>query len=257
MGCRVTIDHGGGWTTVYGHLQDPPNNQTCGGILIWSGHVTRFQKIGNIGGSGSGGGGDYNAHLHFTVKYNARVADPSGWEPNPQVFADPWANHTNGTTSYPMWMYSIRTTQALDPSSGGELASPTHKVIASVPPGFYSEQLMFNLSNEPVAEASATLVNTGNSFSLTAMDNAGNFVHQLNESITLQVHFNLTETLGIEPETLSIYTWNQDTNTWIALSTTIDWNSFTATAQVDHLSIFALLGRSENVIYLPLITREQ
>jgi len=41
LGCRVTIDHGGGWTTVYGHLRDPQNNNSCGGILT---RTSRNQK---------------------------------------------------------------------------------------------------------------------------------------------------------------------------------------------------------------------
>ena len=154
-----------------------------------------------------------------------------------------------------MWMYSIRTTQAFDPSSGGELASPTHEVLATIPPGFYTEQLIFNLSNESIAKAPAAFVNTGNSFSLTAMDSEGNFIHQLSGNITLQVTFNMTEIQGIDSDTLSIYTWNTDTNTWVALSTAIDFNSLTATAQVDHLSIFTLLGRSDNLIFLPLVIK--
>jgi murein DD-endopeptidase MepM/ murein hydrolase activator NlpD len=254
LGCRITIDHGNGWTTLYGHLKDSQTGHACDGILIKSGHVTRLQKIGIIAGSGSGGGGDAHAHLHFVVKNNNRKSDPSGWEPNPSVFPDPWAGHTNGTASYPMWMYSIRSTQAFDPGSGGQLASPTHQVLATIPPGFYTEQLMFNLSNEPVANATP-LVNTGHSFSLSAMDNSGQVVHQLNQEITLEVNFSLTDLTGINTDTLSIYYWNPDSNRWVPLQTNIDWDAYTATAQVDHLSIFALLGRTENVLFLPTVNR--
>lgn len=253
LGCRITIDHENEWTTVYAHLRDSQNNHTCDGILHRSGNITRFEQIGIIGGTGSGGGGPNNTHLHFVVKHNGIVADPSGWEPNPSVSPDPWAEHPNGTSSYPMWLYSIRTTQAFAPDSGGELTSPTHQVLVSIPANFYDEELIFNLSNESVANTASHLLNTGHSFSLTAQDNIGNFIHQLNEPLTIQIDFSLTELEGINTDTLSIYTWDEDKSSWMPLTTTIILTNYTATTQVDHLSIFALLGNSENVIYLPLV----
>lgn len=254
LGCRVTLDHGGGWTTGYAHLKDPLGDHSCNGILIKSGHVTRFQQIGVIGGTGSGGGGENNAHLHFTVKHNGIVVDPSGWEPSASVMADPWASHVSGTASYTTWRYSIRTTQALDPSSGGVLASPTHEVYAVIPAGFYTQQLLFNLSSVPVAGASATLASTGHSFSLTAVDGSGTVIHNLGATISLQVNFDAFEMTGIDRNTLAVYTWDATTSKWVPLPTVIDWNSWVATAQTDHLSLFALLGKPLHV-FLPLVIR--
>lgn len=251
-GCQIVVDHGDGWTTLYAHLRDSHNDHSCDGILRESGLVSRLDQIGIIGESGSGAEG---THLHFAVRHSGVVVDPSGWEPNPQVSPDPWADHPSGAASYPMWLYSIRTTQALDPSSGGQLASPTHEILATVPPGFYGDQLMFNLSSAPVAGTSAHLVNTGHSFSLTAMDDAGDLVHQLDAYLTLQVSFDMTDTQGIDPGTLSLYTWDQTMNTWLPIATTIDWEALAATAYVNHLSTFALMGKSQHIVFLPIVAR--
>lgn len=118
-------------------------------VEFWSGQgsVTRSQQIGKIGGTGSGGGGSDNTHLHFAVKHNGRAADPSGREPNRKCSQTRGQMTRTELLPYAMWMYSIRTTQALDPSSGGQLASPTDEVHATVPSGFYFEPLIFNLSN--------------------------------------------------------------------------------------------------------------
>jgi hypothetical protein len=252
LGCRVTIDHGGGWNTVYAHLQDISNNHECENISS-SGPVTNISRIGTIGGTGSGGGGPYNTHLHFVVLHNGIVVDPSGWEPNPLVSPDPWAQHPNGTASYPMWLYSVRTTMALDPSYGGQLTSPTHQILVDVPQNFYSDSLMFNLGSQPISQPSASLLNTSHSFSLTATDTTGNSVHQLDENLILHIDFSMTDVQGIKADSLSIYTWDENTDSWNIILTTIDWVSMTATALTSHLSLFALLGESENIIYLPII----
>lgn len=257
-GCRVTINHSGGWVTVYAHLFAPsPSGQNrCVGEngIRPSGHVTRLDQIGTIGATGSGSAG--TTHLHFIVKHNGIAVDPSGWEPNPQARPDPWALHSNGTESYPMWRFSLRTTLAFDPDSGGQMASPSHEINVAVPAGFYDEQLVFNLSSYPVNGLFGTLVNTGQSYSLTAVDLAGNSVHQMNEYLTLQINFTEDDLAGIEAESLSLYTWNQTTNEWEAVPTTINWEGLIATAEINHLSIFALMGRTENILFLPVVLGE-
>ena len=255
LGCRITIDHDNGWRTSYGHLQDNQNDHSCSGILIWSGHVTRFDQIGIIGGTGSGGGGEDNAHLHFTVKHNGIVVDPSGWEPNPETDPDPWAGHESGTESFAMWRHAIRTTLALDPALGGELNSPIHDVSINIPPDFYAEPLLFNLSNQPVAGSSALLVSTGHSFSLAAADGAGNSIEQLDKDFSVLIRFGQEDTTDILAETLQIYMWDESQNSWARIPTVIDWENRTATADARQLSVFALMGRLEDLIFLPLIKR--
>ena len=253
LGCQIIIDHGNNWTTLYAHLQDVNDNRSCDGILRWSGAVTSYEQIGIIGESGSGAEG---THLHFVVRHNNVVVDPSGWEPNAISHPDPWASHPNGAASYPMWLYSLRTTQAFDPGSGGLLTSPTHRVRAVVPAGFHTEQLTFNLSNMPVSGLFRELLSTGNSFSLTTADVAGNFVNQLDQPITLEVTFDITNTLEVNPDSIQLYFWDENIGQWSALATIVDWNSHTATAQVNHLSIFALMGETKNIVYLPMIRND-
>lgn len=256
LGCRITIDHGNGWTTVYAHLQDQNNNYSCSGILVWSGEVTRTRQIGRIGGTGSGGGGSQHAHLHFAVRRNGRVVDPSGWEPG-AAQTDPWANHPNGTASYNMWMYAIRTTQALDPSIGGQLTSPTHRVHVSVPSGFHSVPLYFNLSNQSVASTPGLLINTGHSFSLTALDGSGNRINRLQQMALVEVRFGQADVQGIDPSSLSLYRWDASLQQWRSTPTDIDWNTLTANAQIDEMAMYALLGQNQHRAFLPMVVANQ
>jgi murein DD-endopeptidase MepM/ murein hydrolase activator NlpD len=249
-GCQIVIDHGDNWSTRYAHLRDANNDHTCDGILQWSGEVTRLDQIGIIGESGSGAIG---THLHFAVEHNGVSVDPSGWEPDPAIRPDPWAEHPNGADSYTMWLYSLRSTQALDPTLGGTLASPTHETFAVVPPNFYSEQLMFNLSTLPAAGTSAGLVNTGHSFSLTAMDNAGSFIHELDANVILEVRFDSVEVGGIDEDSLSFYGYDPAIANWVPIPTIVDWPAQQATAQTDHLSSFALMGKPAHTVYMPIV----
>jgi len=253
LGCTITIDHGNNWKTRYARLLDTHNDHSCNGILIASGHVTNTQQIGIMGNTGSLES-ESNIFLHFEVMHNDIVVDPSGWEPIPLLFADPWANHVNGTDSYPMWKNAIRTTRAFASNYGGNLTSPTHVIQAHFPANFYDSSAIFNLSDIPAPVISSTLMQTGNSFSLSAMDLSGNFIHQLSQPATLTMTFNITDTKYIAPD-ISFYTWNPDSSSWEILLTTVDWNKRIATTQIDHLSIFALAGKPKVNICLPLIIK--
>jgi murein DD-endopeptidase MepM/ murein hydrolase activator NlpD len=66
-GRYVTLDHGGGLTTLYGHLSS---------VSIASGaSVQAGQEIGRVGSTGRSTG----AHLHFEVRWNGRPADPGSY----------------------------------------------------------------------------------------------------------------------------------------------------------------------------------
>lgn len=250
-GCQIIIDHGNGWTTTYAHLRDSHNNHSCDGILLASGQVNRFQQIGIIGESGSGADG---THLHFAVKNGSTVVDPSGWDPNPQEFPDPWTVQT-GVTSYPMWMHSIRTTRAISPQTGGNMASQYYDIVVNVPPNYYANELVFNLTEVTFVETSNQLVSAGHSFSLSAMDSAGNSVHQLDDALGIEVRFSTEELGEIQPNSLSLYVWEQASNDWNKIPTVVDLNTMTATAEVSHLSLFALMGSNPNLVFLPIVAK--
>ncbi|HMR48655.1 MAG TPA: M23 family metallopeptidase, partial [Arachnia sp.] len=61
-GNRVTIDHGGGWTTYYGHLSS---------ISVSKGaKIDAGAQIGIIGNTGTGNENNDGVHLHFDQRLN-------------------------------------------------------------------------------------------------------------------------------------------------------------------------------------------
>ena len=65
-GWVIVIDHGGGLTTVYGHMYHST-------VVVSQGEaVSKGQKIASIGNNGRSTG----PHLHFEVRMNGNSLDP-------------------------------------------------------------------------------------------------------------------------------------------------------------------------------------
>lgn len=68
-GLMVTIDHGGGWSTLYGHASS---------LLVTQGQeVAQGQEIAKVGMTGNATG----PHVHFEVIYNGRKLNPQTYLP--------------------------------------------------------------------------------------------------------------------------------------------------------------------------------
>ena len=70
-GRYVVIDHGDGFSTVYGH---------CSNLCVETGQqVSKGQQIANVGSTGNSTG----PHLHFEVRYNGEKQNPANYVSKP------------------------------------------------------------------------------------------------------------------------------------------------------------------------------
>jgi hypothetical protein len=59
-------------------------------------------------------------------------------------------------------------------------------------------------------------------------------------------------------DTLGLYSWDESANAWTqqGISSSVNVTENVVTAQVDHFSVFAMLGNT-NRVYLPLVLRKR
>ena len=89
-GCRITLDHGNGYKTMYGHID------RVNGICDFFVGVGDFVQAGTVLGDSGDTGNSTGPHLHFTVYHNSYPTDPFGWRGSEQ---DPLVDHSGETAS--------------------------------------------------------------------------------------------------------------------------------------------------------------
>jgi hypothetical protein len=133
------------------------------------------------------------------------------------------------------------------------MTDTTGNVQASIPPDAFSGQAIFELSPGPVAGSSSQLRSSGYSFwlrllewlpgggglqSATALQSTTQFT--LTKPITLTVTYTDTDVLHLDVTQLTLYCWDEDQGTWHPLTTTVDSDNHTVTAQAEDLGDFDL-----------------
>ena len=130
----VLIDHGGGWRTRYGRLRNGSVTVTPGQV------VTAGQKIGQVGGSGTGTPGDYFegcAWVRFAVTHDGEPVDPFAdaeafWQSPPPYAGDAagvWYMATVATDA-PLneWFERVQSRHVFHPGEVVKAFIPMHGV---------------------------------------------------------------------------------------------------------------------------------
>lgn len=243
-GNYVLIDHGNRYATFYAHLASV-NAQIEVGTII---NDPKAIPLGIMGGTGG-----WETHLHFGVYYDNNadgqwtdnipneVVDPYGWS---GTSADPW-----NIPSYYLWKYPIINKSSVG-SSGASLISPAGNKTAIIPPSILTTTLTILFGDvPPIAEPSAQLRSTGQSFLLQVLEwltgNSAQTKLQANitgfaQPVTVAVTYEVTETLHLDVNQLEIYRWNETNTTWITLPTTVDTNQKQAIAPTTEIGNFDL-----------------
>ncbi len=242
-GNQVWIRHDDGYATLYAHLKSVAISDGATITDIAS------QPLGIMGNTGNSQG----THLHFGVYYDLNgnqqwtdrvpneAVDPYGWF---GTGSDPWS-----VPSKYLWKYPLHRQQAVD-AVGATITSPSGTGSVTVPSGAVAAPVTLQLWDAPpVAEASAQLRSTGRSFWLRVLEwlstdqsirSISAKTTSFSEPVTLSASYKDVEFRHIDKSQLAFYRWNESSNTWAAIPTTVDTNKYQVSAQTIEAGRFDL-----------------
>jgi len=259
-GNMILIDHGNGYQTRYMHLQKDGLITSTQGAKV---SVNAKQQIGLVGATGNvNPSGDLGGHIHFGVFEDKNkdgnfednvpdgVTDPFGWQ---SKSPDPWAIYTffyngqnrTGNKSYYLWTKKIDNLDATLTSNGGVFNNGRYKI--DFPKDATNQNLILNILSEPIAKLSKEVQSIGSAISVVASDLLGNIVTKFQKQFNLKVDFSAFDLSKYNTDTLSIYS-STDGQDWTKEPTIIDYVTKSASAQISHLTHFALMAERKDTI---------
>ena len=262
IGNAIFIDHENGYQSRYYHLTDN-DLVTRSSKKKW---VTDRQQIGRVGFTGNvRPAGSHGAHIHFMVVKDKDgngsfddnipdgIVDPFGWQGSGE---DPWSNYSftyngqdrTGIKSSYLWKKSLKDGSSTITPDGGTIGNSGSNTKFVFPFQVVSHDVIFDsVAHVPIEKPSIggiiheRMASIGNSVSVTMQDGFENLITTFGKPFTLIFSFDEKDIEQFEKDTLSIYS-STDGETWQKEETTVDIEKGKASAQINHLTFFALMG---------------
>jgi len=250
----------GRYQTLYLHVYDDNFYQD---LVKHPRDVKAGERIGTVGNSGSPVCSK-GAHLHFATYYDANgdgafdrneKIDPYGFNSTQK---DPWtATPYNGPQSSWIWEFNRTAETTLIPGNAFALASGNMRI--EVPANAVTSQAFVSLMTVPdpnlkvsrtieqrrLTTTSASLA-VGSNFQLTGIYADGAPVTVFATPITLRFGYSNLDLSNINLGTLAVYQWDETSNRWLNLPTTIDTTAGQAVAASSKVGLFSLLAQPLN-----------
>jgi len=162
----------------------------------------------------------------------------------------------------PDWYLTQAVEEVIQGESGGTLISHDENTEITIPPDAINGEVTFLFDPQPTPSlATGSLNFAGNSFELTAWDEAEEPVTTFAQPLVITISYD-EGSLGPSPEdSLILYYWDETQAAWLDAVTTCEGGEYTRnlaenwlSLPICHLSEFALLGEGYT-LYLPLIAR--
>jgi oligopeptide transport system substrate-binding protein len=170
--------------------------------------------------------------------------------------------------TYPVLAFDIatwritRVSDVIDPS-GGDLTSYDGNTTVQIPAGAITDTIVITHTPATGTPPGGNLAGIGHVFDITAVYSSTDpgtlsLPAQIvpGHTCTITVQYTDTEKGTVVEDTLGLYWWDEGASQWSQQGTTSSVNTTNnlVTAQVDHFSLFAVLGETHRV-YLPLVFR--
>jgi murein DD-endopeptidase MepM/ murein hydrolase activator NlpD/N-acetylneuraminic acid mutarotase len=249
-GNAIFIDHGNGYQTRYYHLQGTGLIVNKPGIKV---PVDRSTVIGKVGSTGNHTTGP---HIHIGVfqdkngdgNFNDNVpdgaTDPYGWQ---STDPDPWENFSffqngvqkKGNKSYYLWKHKLDSLRKELSANGGIFTIGRTKLTFSN--DINLQGVLLEAQASPSVKASDSLVSLGSTIDVILKDPLGTLITVLTKPMIITINFSQADLSRFKPGTISIYS-STDRKVWKKEDSFVDFLNKQATAEVDHLTYFALMG---------------
>jgi murein DD-endopeptidase MepM/ murein hydrolase activator NlpD len=254
-GHQIHIDHNNNYQTRYCHLQ---KEELIVGTHNTSAEVIKGQKIGLVGYSGNVyPEGEDGSHLHFTLVEDKNkdgnfadnipdgLTDPFGWQSTDE---DPWENYTfeyldenrTGNKSYYLWSTPLEGLDASLTANGGVFTSDNVQV--SMPQNAVNTNANIQITPHPTVQNNP-LESIGPMIKILVKSAVGAPITTFATPFELIFDFTDYDIELYKTASLAIYSSSDGTN-WTKENTTIDLVNKKASANIDHLSYFALMAEA-------------
>ena len=253
-GNEVILDHGNGYFTRYAHLAHIGGGP--GATL--PAQVGPGDVIGVMGSTGN----SYGAHLHFAVHRDDgngrwdggeqdKPVDPFGWT---GVQPDPWAQSEDGAASRWLWLHRPNVEMFVFGSQGATLADLAGAIAVTLPPGALSGQVRLELApGSPAGLPQDAQRSLGRAFWLRVLDwyapgaqtGTDALAAQLDQAMTarplaLALDYADADTRRLDMTRAIVQRWDEASQTWLPLPTSVDERTRTVTAEANQLGHFDL-----------------
>lgn len=141
-------------------------------------------------------------------------------------------------------------------TSGGSLTSYHGDTTIEIPTGAITDTIVITHTPAYEMPSGGNLTGIGHVFDVTAVYSSTGQPAQLapGQTYTIAVQYTDAEKGPAIENTLGLYWWDGNNWTQQGITSTVDITGNIVTAQVDHFSLFAVLGKT-NRVYLPLVLR--
>ncbi|MDO9129481.1 MAG: MBG domain-containing protein, partial [Anaerolineales bacterium] len=166
----------------------------------------------------------------------------------PTPTATPTSTPTSTPTATPTPMSTV-----ISPDSGGTITATMVGLTTtlSFPPHTVSQPVTITIGLTASQPVPAGFQFLGQTFFVEAHGTDGTPVTTFSQTFTLTIHYNDTDVIGMDELDLKLCYWNVSTGAWQVIPATVDPDTNTLTAVLDHLTIFAVMGE---IRYRPLPT---
>ncbi len=250
----MILDHGNGYFTRYAHLA----HIGSGPGATLPAQVGPGDVIGVMGSTGN----SYGAHLHFAVHRDDgngrwdggeqdKPVDPFGWT---GVQPDPWAQSEDGAASRWLWLHRPNVEMFVFGSQGATLADLAGAIAVTLPPGALSGQVRLELApGSPAGLPQDAQRSLGRAFWLRVLDwyapgaqtGTDALAAQLDQAMTarplaLALDYADADTRRLDMTRAIVQRWDEASQTWLPLPTSVDERTRTVTAEANQLGHFDL-----------------